>query len=342
MSAMEAATENLRQSPRTWLVTGVAGFIGSNLLERLLQLDQRVVGLDNFFSGSPRNLAEVKSSVGPGKWERFAFTEGDVRDPKTCLEACRSVDYVLHQAGFCSVPGSIDEPALCNEVNVCGTVNMLTAARDLGVERFVYASSSSVYGDSPALPQKEEVIGRPLSPYSVTKRTGELYAAAFAATCGLEAVGLRYFNVFGPRQDAGGAYGAVIPAWISAMIRGEPCFINGTGETSRDFCYVENAVQANLLAATTGNAQAVNRVYNVAFGESTSLNELFQLLRDRLSRGNARLEGYRPVHRDFRPGDIMHSVADIGRARELLGYEPTHDVAAGLDAALEWYTRNLP
>lgn len=340
MKRIDAVRNDLRSSPRTWLITGVAGFIGSNLLESLLELDQRVAGLDDFSSGSARNLAQVEASVSAAQWGRFTFTEGDIRDPRTCRRVCREVDVVLHQAACGSVPRSIEEPAFFNEVNVGGTVNMLTAARDEGVRRFVYASSSSVYGDNRVLPQKEETLGNPLSPYSVTKRAGELYASVFSETYGLETIGLRYFNVFGPRQDPRGAYAAVIPLWISAMMHGEPCCINGTGETSRDFCHVGNVVQANLLAATTGNPDAVNRVYNVGLGGSTSLNELFGLLLARLSPHFGHLDGFRPIHRDFRPGDVMHSSADIGRARELLGYEPAYDVASGLDASLEWYRKN--
>ncbi|MFP5214177.1 MAG: SDR family oxidoreductase [Acidobacteriota bacterium] len=333
----ETLKARLKQTPRKWLITGVAGFIGSNLLERLLELDQHVVGLDNLTTGKKRNLLEVQSLTPEEKWERFTFIEGDIRDPDTCREACRGVDYVLHQAAMGSVPLSIEKPLESSENNIRGTLNMLVAARDERVRRFVYASSSSVYGSSPELPKVEDVTGTPLSPYAVTKATGELYADVFARNYGMETIGLRYFNVFGPRQDPNGHYAAVIPKWVGSMIRGEPACINGTGETSRDFCFIENVIQVNLLAAATENPEAVNQVYNVALGSRTTLNELFGMLRVRLLPHYSHLADYKPVYRPFRAGDIMHSLADISKARRLLGYAPTHTIDQGLDEAIGWY-----
>lgn len=335
------ACEELRQQPRRWLVTGVAGFIGSNLLETLLQHGQNVVGLDNFATGKWRNLEQVQSTVGVESWNRFRFIEGDIRDLETCREACRNVGLVLHQAALGSVPRSLADPLTTHNVNITGTLNLLLAARDAGVERVVFAASSSTYGDHPGLPKVEDVIGRPLSPYAVTKLVNELYADVFSRVYGLDSVGLRYFNVFGPRQDPDGAYAAVIPRWIAALIRGETVTINGTGETSRDFCFVANAVQANLLAAVTTQPQALNQVFNVAVNARTNLTELFSLLRDRLLPFYPHLSSVRPQYGDFRPGDVIHSLADIGKAQRLLGYRPTHNIEQGLDEALQWYRANL-
>jgi UDP-N-acetylglucosamine 4-epimerase len=326
--------DRLRTAPKVWLVTGVAGFIGSNLLEALLQLNQSVIGLDNFSTGKRRNLEEVLDSVDAKARAKFRFIEGDIRFLETCRGACDGVDYVLHQAALGSVPRSINNPLATNESNGTGHLNMLIAARDQTVARMVYAGSSSTYGDHPALPKVEDIIGRPLSPYAVTKYMNELYAAVFASCYGLETIGLRYFNVFGARQDPEGAYAAVIPKWVAAMIKREPIYINGDGETSRDFCFVANAVQANLLAAATTNPEAVNKIYNVALNQRTSLNELFCLLRKSLL---PETEKYEPIYRDFRPGDVRHSQADIARAAGLLGYSPTHDIREGLDEALPWY-----
>jgi UDP-N-acetylglucosamine 4-epimerase len=331
----------LRKEPKRWLITGVAGFIGSNLLEHLLGLDQIVVGLDNFSTGKTGNLAEVRDLVSPEQWGRFTFIEGDIRQLPICQQGCTGVDYVLHQAALGSVPRSIEDPITSNDNNVTGTLNMLVAARDQRVRRMVYAASSSTYGDHPGLPKIEEQIGRPLSPYAVTKYVNELYADVFARTYGLETIGLRYFNVFGRRQDPEGAYAAVVPKWIAAMIKGETIYINGTGETSRDFCYVENVVQMNLLAATTPRQEAVNQVYNTALNERTSLNELFAKLCQRLLPSYSHLRDCQPVFRDFRKGDVLHSQADIGKARRLLGFDPTHTIDQGLDAALEWYMRSV-
>lgn len=332
--------KELIATQKTWLVTGCAGFIGSNLLEQLLKLDQTVVGLDNFATGKQRNLDEVRTLVGEEQWRRFRFIESDIREPGCCAQACAGVDFVLHQAALGSVPRSIADPVASTTSNVNGTLNMLVAARDAKVRRFVYASSSSVYGDHPALPKMEENIGAPLSPYAVTKYVNELYAAQFARHYGLETIGLRYFNVFGPRQDPNGPYAAVIPKWVAAMIAAEQVFINGTGETSRDFCYVANVVQMNLLAATCGNAETVNQVYNVAVNARTTLIELFELLRSRLVGKFSHLTDFKPVYQDFRAGDVMHSQADIGKAKRLVGYEPTYSIEQGLDEALGWYEGN--
>lgn len=332
--------QKLKEEPKAWLITGVAGFIGSNLLEQLLKLEQVVVGLDNFCAGKKENLAEVESLVSAEQWKRFTFIEGDICKLETCQRACQGVDYVLHQAALGSVPRSIVQPLLFNEANITGTASMLVAARDKNVKRFVYASSSSVYGDEPTLPKREDMIGKPLSPYAMTKHVNELYAAVFARTYGVETIGLRYFNVFGSRQDPEGPYAAVMPKWITAMLKGEPLYINGTGETSRDFCYIDNAVQINLLAAMSNRPEAVNHVYNVAINGRTTLNELFEMLRERLARHFPHLHDYKPVYREFRNGDIMHSQADISKAQRLLGYAPTHTVAQGLGAALAWYMAN--
>jgi len=341
MAQYEFVKKRLRTEPKRWLVTGVAGFIGSNLLEHLLKLDQFVVGLDNFATGNAKNLAEVKNLVSDSQWSRFTFIQGDIREPDVCQAACKTVDYVLHQAALGSVPRSIENPISTNESNINGTLNMLVAGRDAGVRRFVYASSSSVYGDHPGLPKVEQTIGRQLSPYAVTKYADELYAGVFSLHYKLETIGLRYFNVFGPRQDPEGPYAAVIPKWVAAMVKGEPVCINGTGETSRDFCFVDNVVQMNLLAATAENPAAVNQVYNVALNARTDLNELFELLRSRLARHYRHLQEFKPAYRDFRAGDVMHSQADIGKAAALLGYVPTHTIERGLDEALEWYRRNV-
>lgn len=320
-----------------WLVTGSAGFIGSHLLETLLQMGQEVVSLDNFSTGHWRNLEQVECAVGEAAWARHVFIEGDITDIETCRKACTNVEVVLHQAALGSVPRSLVDPRATNAANVTGFLNILDAAREAGVQRFVYAASSSTYGDSAALPKVEDRIGRPLSPYAVTKYVNELYADVFARAYGMQIVGLRYFNVFGARQDPEGAYAAVIPRWVRALLRGEAPVINGDGETSRDFCYVANAVQANILAALTTNPDAINQVYNVAVGGRTNLNELFTTLRDLLGARFPALASVQAVHRDFRPGDVRHSQADISKAQRLLGYAPTHDIVKGLEQALPWY-----
>ena len=332
----------LRQRPRRWLVTGVAGFIGSNLLEALLKLEQEVVGLDNFATGYRRNLEQVSAAVGPKAWSNFTNIEGDIRELSICRHACAGVETVLHQAALGSVPRSIEDPLATHEVNVTGFVNMLLAARDAPVRRFVYAASSSTYGDHPGLPKVEEVIGRPLSPYAVTKYANELYADVFARCYGVTSIGLRYFNIFGPRQDPNGAYAAVIPRWIAQLVNRQPLYINGDGATSRDFCYVANAVQANLLAATTETPAALNQIYNVAVSERTTLLELFELQRTLLAEHFPWVRDSRPVHREFRAGDVLHSQADISKAGRLLAYEPTHRIREGLAEAIRWYAENLP
>lgn len=330
--------ESLSDNTKTWLITGVAGFIGSNLLEQLLKLNQRVVGLDNFATGHQRNLDEVQRLVTPEQWDNFIFTGGDVRNQDDCENACAGVDYVLHQAALGSVPRSIDDPIATNATNISGFLNILVAARDAGVRGFTYAASSSTYGDHPALPKVEENIGRPLSPYAVTKYVNELYADVFARAYGFKTIGLRYFNVFGKRQDPNGAYAAVIPKWTAAMVRGEDVFINGDGETSRDFCFIENAVQANLLAAVADDL-AKNEVYNVAVGDRTSLNDLFSALKAALAENGVVYEKD-PVYRDFRPGDVRHSQADISKAASRLGYAPEYRIKEGIAKAMPWYLKN--
>ena len=339
MTRYELIQTQLRQSPKTWLVTGVAGFIGSNLLETLLKLDQRVVGLDNFATGHQRNLDEVETLVTPEQWANFQFLQGDIRHLADCQVACYGVDHVLHQAALGSVPRSLIDPIATNDTNIAGFLNMLVAARDCRVQSFTYAASSSTYGDHPALPKLEANIGNPLSPYAVTKYVNELYASVFARSYGFKSIGLRYFNVFGPRQDPNGAYAAVIPKWTAALLRGEPVYINGDGETSRDFCYVANAVQANLLAAFSED-EAKDQVYNVAVGERTTLKDLFAALRCSLQTYGVDPATY-PLFRDFRVGDVHHSQADIGKAQLLLGYAATHRLGEGIEQAVQFYSEQF-
>jgi UDP-N-acetylglucosamine 4-epimerase len=331
----------LRAAPRRWVVTGGAGFIGSHLVEALLRHGQEVVVLDDFSAGREENLEAVRRAVGVAAAKALVVARGDIRDPDACLGAARGAQVVLHQAALGSVPRSIAYPGPTHEVNVSGFLNVLQAARVAGVSRVVYASSSSVYGDHPALPKREGEVGRPLSPYAASKMCDELYAHAFATCYRLELVGLRYFNVFGPRQDPEGPYAAVMPRWFAALLRGEEVAIYGDGETSRDFCYVANAVQANLLAATTTRADALGQVYNVACGSRTTLNELFTLIRTQVARFRPEAASARPVHGDFRPGDVRHSLADVSKASGLLGYEPSHSVAEGLAEAAAWYASAL-
>ncbi len=338
-TACQMAFDSLRAQPHRWLVTGCAGFIGSNLLETLLGLGQTVVGLDNFATGHQYNLDEVRDTVGADAWSRFTFIEGDIRNLETCRQAVQSVDYVLHQAALGSVPRSLNDPITTNEVNVSGFLNMLVAARDAGVTSFVYAASSSTYGDHEALPKVEDRIGRPLSPYAVTKYVNELYADVFARSYGFESIGLRYFNVFGKRQDPNGAYAAVIPRWVAAMILNEDVTINGDGETSRDFCFIENVVQANILSALAPEAGR-NQVYNVALNARTSLNQLFGYLSSVLGENGVRYTKA-PVYGGFRAGDVRHSQADISKAGTLLGYAPQYDILQGLQKAMPWYVRFL-
>ncbi len=341
MTTYQQRQQQLTENPHTWLITGVAGFIGSNLLETLLRLDQRVVGLDNFSTGFRHNLDEVRDLVTDEQWRRFSFIEGDIRDMETCRRACAKADYVLHQAALGSVPRSIEDPVTTNANNISGFLNMLVAARDAGVKRFVYAASSSTYGDHPDLPKQEEKIGNPLSPYAVTKLVNELYARVFARTYGFRTIGLRYFNIFGQRQDPDGAYAAVIPKWFAGLLKDEPVYINGDGETSRDFCFIDNCVQANIMAATVEDDRATDQVYNIAFGQRTTLNELFVLIRERVAPEHSGAATAQPLYRDFRAGDVRHSLADISKAAELLGYEPAYSVRDGLDRAARWYIRRF-
>jgi UDP-N-acetylglucosamine/UDP-N-acetylgalactosamine 4-epimerase len=341
MSQIDEIKTMLKTNPKRWLITGVAGFIGANLLEELLKLNQKVVGLDNFSTGKQENLDDVQEAVGPRPWKNFLFYKADIRNLQDCQTACQKVDYILHEAALGSVPRSIDDPIATNQSNIDGFLNMLVAARDAQVKRFIYAASSSTYGDHPGLPKVEDTIGRPLSPYAVTKYVNELYADVFAKAYGLEGIGLRYFNVFGRRQDPNGAYAAVIPRWINALLRNEQPVIYGDGETSRDFCYIDNVVQANLLAATTKNTEAINKVYNIAFGERTSLNQLFLMIKEDLIPYFPKVRTIEPEYGAFRKGDVRHSLADISRARSLLGYEPEYNVSNGMQKSIEWYLENV-
>ena len=329
--------DGLRATPRSWLVTGAAGFIGSNLVERLLELGQRVVGLDNFATGSEENLAGFSTPESGS----FRFVDGDICDRDACLDALAGVDVVLHQAALGSVPRSIADPLATHRANVDGFLTLLLAAREAGVGRFVYAASSSTYGDHPALPKVESEIGRPLSPYAVTKQVGELYAGVFHRVYGMETIGLRYFNVFGRRQDPQGPYAAVIPRWVGNLLEGRPCRINGDGENSRDFCYIDNVLQANLLAAAAQDPAVLGQVYNVAYGQRTTLNELFVLIRESVARHVPEAADAEPEYGPFAPGDVRHSLADLGKATRLLGYSPTRDLRAGLDEAVDWYAAAL-
>lgn len=340
MNQYQTVCEQLQQTPKIWLVTGVAGFIGSNLLETLLKLNQKVVGLDNFATGHQYNLDEVQSQVSAEQWENFQFIKGDIRNLADCQQACAGVDYVLHEAALGSVPRSIADPITTNETNISGFLNMLTAARDAGVSSFTYAASSSTYGDHPALPKVEEHIGNPLSPYAVTKYVNELYADVFARAYGFKSIGLRYFNVFGKRQDPNGAYAAVIPKWTASMIAGDNVFINGDGETSRDFCFIENTVQANILAATTTDENAKNQVYNVAVGDRTTLNELYRAIQNALAENGVQYDKD-PIYCDFRAGDVRHSQASIAKIQQYLGYAPQYKIAEGIQLAMQWYVHNL-
>jgi UDP-N-acetylglucosamine 4-epimerase len=341
MSAYKTLKIQLQSKQYTWLITGVAGFIGSNLLEALLQLNQKVVGLDNFSSGHQRNLDEVQSIVNSAQWQNFSFISADISNLASCQTACTGVDYVLHQAALGSVPRSVEDPIITNASNVTGFLNMLVAARNAHVKRFVYAASSSTYGDHPGLPKVEDHIGKPLSPYAVTKYVNELYAEVFSKTYDLQSIGLRYFNVFGPRQDPEGAYAAVIPKWIASMIKGEPVYINGDGETSRDFCYIANVVQANLLAASILKTEAINQVYNVSVGGRTTLNELYVHLKQNLISSYPHLKSAQAIYREFRAADVRHSLASIDKARDRLGYEPTQEMGQGLVLTMPWYKTKL-
>lgn len=338
MSKYDEVRKELLESPKVWLITGVAGFIGSNLLETLLKLNQVVVGLDNFSTGHQHNLDEVQSQASEAQWSRFTFHEGDICNIQDCQNAVKGVDYVQHQAALGSVPRSIEDPIKTNTNNISGFLNMLVAARDAEVTSFTYAASSSTYGDHPSLPKVEENIGKPLSPYAVTKYVNELYAHVFARNYDFNTIGLRYFNVFGKRQDPSGAYAAVIPKWTASLINGETVYINGDGETSRDFCFIDNTVQMNILAATA-KKDAKNEVYNVAVGDRTTLNDLFASIKDALVENGKKVGGADPVYRDFRTGDVRHSQADVSKAIDKLGYVPTHKIAEGIGQAMSWYVK---
>ena len=345
MTKYEELQEYLKNNQTTWLISGVAGFIGSNLLEKLLVLNQKVVGLDSFDTGYKKNLDEAildaNEIVGKDVSKNFKFIKGDIKSFNDCKQACYGVDYVLHQAALGSVPRSIEDPISTNEANIDGFINMLVASKDSKVKRFVYAASSSSYGDNADLPKVENMIGNPLSPYAVTKLVNEHYASVFAKNYDFKTIGLRYFNIFGKRQDPNGAYAAVIPKWISSILNKESVYINGDGETSRDFCYIDNAVQANILAAMTENSEATDQVYNVALNDRTSLNELYKMIEDILIKNVKGLEKKEPIYRDFRPGDVRHSQASIDKAKELLGYEPLFRIFEGLNEAIGWYINTL-
>jgi UDP-N-acetylglucosamine 4-epimerase len=345
MTKYEELQEYLKNNQTTWLISGVGGFIGSNLLEKLLVLNQKVIGLDNFDTGYQKNIDEAildaNEIVGKDVSKNFKFIKGDIKLLDDCKQACHGVDYVLHQAALGSVPRSIEDPISTNEANIDGFINMLVASRDSKVKRFVYAASSSSYGDNVDLPKVENMIGNPLSPYAVTKLVNEYYASVFAKNYDFKAIGLRYFNIFGKRQDPNGAYAAVIPKWVASILNKENVYINGDGETSRDFCYVDNAVQANILAAMTENSEATDQVYNVALNDRTSLNELFRMIEDSLIKNVKGLEKKEPIYGDFRPGDVRHSQASIDKAKELLEYEPQFRIAEGLNEAIGWYINSL-
>jgi len=344
MVKYEELQQHLKKNQYNWLVTGAAGFIGSNLVEKLLSLNQNVIGIDNFEAGYQYNLdqaiEDASKIVGKDQSSLFSFVKGDIRNLEDCQQACKNVDYVLHQAALGSVPRSIEDPIRTNKANIDGFLNMLVAAKDANVKRFVYAASSSTYGDHPDLPKVEDKIGNPLSPYAVTKLVNELYAQVFAKTYNFNSIGLRYFNIFGKRQDPNGAYAAVIPKWIEAIIKSKDVFINGDGETSRDFCYIDNAVQINILSALSDNAKASDQVYNVALNEQVSLNQLYQMIEDRLIKKLGNLTIKSPIYREFRRGDVRHSLADISKAQLILGYDPCCKVAEGLNRTIEWYTKN--
>lgn len=341
MIKYEELQKFLKDNQNTWLVTGAAGFIGSNLVEKLLTLNQKVVGLDTFDTGYQHNIEEAildaNQIAGKDLTDNFKFIHGDIRNLNDCQLACKNVDYVLHQAAIGSVPRSIEDPIYTNQANIDGFLNMLVASRDAKVKRFVYAASSSSYGDNVDLPKVENMIGNPLSPYAVTKYVNELYANVFANNYEFKTIGLRYFNIFGKRQDPEGAYAAVIPKWVSSILKNEDVYINGDGDTSRDFCYVDNAIQINILAAMSSNEESINQVYNVALNDRTSLNELYKMIQDKLAERVQGLKKKEPIYRDFRPGDVRHSQASIEKAKKLLNYKPKYKISDGLDEALSWY-----
>ena len=333
--------KQLKENQKSWLITGVAGFIGSNLLEELLKLNQKVIAIDNFATGHRYNLEQVKQAVTKEQWDKFTFVEGDISDFSTCHSVTKDVDIILHQAALGSVPRSIDNPIVSNNANVTGFLNIISAAKDNGIKRFVYASSSSVYGDSKELPKVEERTGNVLSPYAVTKATNELYANVFNKQYGMETIGLRYFNVFGKRQDPNGAYAAVMPKWISQMLHGEDVYINGDGETSRDFTYIDNVVQMNIMSGMTTNQDSFGQVYNTAAGGRETLNNLFEAIKSELESNIENLTIPKPIYRDFRAGDIRHSNANIEKAKKYIGYKPTHTLKEGLVESIEWYINDI-
>tara|TARA_Y100001935_G_scaffold49308_1_gene41044 strand:+ start:21 stop:1040 length:1020 start_codon:yes stop_codon:yes gene_type:complete len=339
MSDYNNLKNHLLANQHIWLITGVAGFIGSNLLEQLLNLNQIIIGMDNLSTGKKKNLDDIKNSCSDKLWSNFTFIEGDICDLDLCYKACRDVDFVLHQAALGSVPRSISDPINTNSSNINGFLNILLASKDSSVKSFTYAASSSTYGDHPDLPKVEDKIGRPLSPYAITKYVNELYAEIFASAYSFQSIGLRYFNVFGKRQDPLGAYAAVIPKWINAILNQEKLYINGDGETSRDFCYIDNAVQANILAALSP-LKFRNNVYNVAVGDRTSLNELFFILKNALKKEGVFYK-FEPEYREFRVGDVMHSQASIQKISENLGYQPQFKIKEGVSESIKWYMSNL-
>jgi len=345
MNKYEKLQKDLKNNQNTWLVTGVAGFIGSNLLEKLLILNQKVVGLDNFDTGYQLNIdqaiEDANKSTNKDLSNNFKFINGDIRKLEDCKKACGGVDYVLHQAALGSVPRSIEDPITSNRTNIDGFLNMLVASKDENVKRFVYAASSATYGDHPDLPKVEDKIGNPLSPYAVTKVVNEIYAKVFATNYEFKTIGLRYFNIFGKRQDPNGAYAAVIPKWVASIINKEDVFINGDGETSRDFCYIDNTVQMNLIAATTEKDEAIDQIYNVALNERTNLNKLHKMIEERLVERISGLKKKKPIYKDFRSGDVRHSQANIDKAQKLLDYQPQFKISEGLDEAMDWYVNSL-
>ena len=334
---LDKALLELNNNPKSWLITGVAGFIGSNLLETLLKNNQFIVGIDNFSTGFIRNLEEVRGNVTSEQWKKFSFIEGDICNYDVCEHAVHGIDYVLHQAALGSVPRSIKNPLNTNASNINGFLNILCAAKNEKIKSFTYAASSSTYGDHKSLPKVEERIGSPLSPYAVTKYVNELYAQVFARTYGFKSIGLRYFNVFGKRQNPDGAYAAVIPKWMLSMLKNENIYINGDGNTSRDFCYVENVIQANILAALA-NDSCKDNVYNVALGNRTSLNKLYELIKDAMQDNGYEIKKL-PHYRDFRDGDVRHSQADISKAKDKLGYDPEFIIDDGIKDSIAWYIR---
>lgn len=327
----------IKSNTNAWLVTGAAGFIGSHLVEELLRANQKVVGLDNFSTGFKQNLDKIESAVSSSQWKNFCFIEADIADLAACQYACENVDYILHQAALASVPASMDDPIKAHDVNVTGFINILTAARDQGVRRVVYASSSAVYGEGKELPKTEEKISDPISPYAANKYMNEVYAKTFSHCFGLETVGLRYFNVFGPRQDPNGAYAAVIPKWLEAMLQKKPAYIYGDGESTRDFIFVKDVVRANLLAALTDAPGALNQAYNIGLGNQITLNQLFNLLSELLSEHLHTQQVRAPRYEVAREGDIRHSYANVRKTKELLEFSPKFSLKEGLRENIKWY-----